>query len=249
MNRLENKIALVTGGNSGIGFATAKRFIDDGAEVVITGRRPDAVAAAVSELGPRATGIVADAGKLADIDRMVEEIRVRHGRIDVLFLNAGIAPVVDLAGQSEEDFDQVFETNVKGPYFTLQKALPLMQAGTSVILNASIANSKGIAGMSVYSASKAALRSLARTLTAELAPLGIRINVLSPGPIETPLFSKLGKTEQEVEAMAEQFAQMVPMGRFGKPEEMAGAVSFLASSDSAYVSGLDLAADGGTAQV
>ncbi len=249
MSRLQGKTALVTGGNSGIGFAAAKRFIEEGAEVILTGRRADAVAEAAKELGPRATGVVADAAKLEDTDALVADLRAEGKRIDVLFLNAGIAPFADLEQQSPEAWDQVFATNVRGPYFTIQKALPVLADNASIVITGSIVGHKGFAGTSAYSASKAAVRNLARTLTSELGPRGIRVNVLSPGPIETPLYGKLGKSEEEVGQMAEGFAQMVPLGRFGGAREAAEAALFLASDESSFVAGTELAVDGGIAQV
>jgi len=249
MTRLKNKIALITGGNSGIGFATAQRFLAEGAQVVITGRRPDAVAEAAEQLGPGATGIVADASKLEDIERLIGEVKQLHGQIDVLFLNAGIAPFEDIEQQTPEVYDQVFATNVRGPYFTIQKALPVLADGASIVITGSVVGVKGFAGASVYSATKAAVRSLARTLTAELAPRGIRVNILSPGPIETPLYGKLGKTEEEVNELATAFAAMVPLGRFGGADETANAALFLASDESSFVTGADLHVDGGLAQV
>ena len=249
MSQLQGKTALITGGNSGIGFATAQRFLCEGAQVVITGRRADAVAEAVEALGKGATGIVADASKLDDIGPMIDQVRKSVGKLDVLFLNAGIAPFANLEEQSAEAYDQVFATNVRGPYFTIQKALPILNDNASIMITGSVVGVKGFAGTSVYSASKAAVRNLARTLTAELAPRGIRVNILSPGPIETPLYGKLGKTEAEVNELAAGFATMVPLGRFGGAEETANAALFLASDQSSFVTGIDLHVDGGLAQV
>lgn len=247
--KLKGKVAVVTGGNSGIGFAAAKLFLAEGARVVFTGRRPDAVRAAQEELGPGALGVVADAARSADTDALLAQVERLHGRIDVLFLNAGVAPFAPLEEQTERGFDEVFAINVKGPYFTVQKALPLLSKGASIVLNASVVAEKGFPTTSVYSASKAALRNLARTLTAELAPRGIRVNSVSPGPIDTPIYGKLGKPDAEVEQMAAGFRTMVPLDRFGTSEELARAVLFLASDDSSFVTGADLQVDGGLAQV
>ncbi len=249
MAQLNDKIAVVTGGNSGIGLATAKRFAAEGAKVVITGRRKDAVDAAVEEIGHGVVGIVADASKVDDTERMVEEIRKKFDRIDVLFLNAGIAPMKPIDATDEDTFDQLMSINVKGPFFAVQKALPLLRRGSTVIFNTSIANRKGMVGTSAYAATKAALRSFTRSFAAELAPQGIRVNAVSPGPIETPLFSKTGLSDKEVSQFADAVGAQVPMGRFGKPEEIANVALFLASGESSYVNGAEICADGGLAQV
>lgn len=249
MNTLEGKIAVVTGANSGIGFATARRFAEAGATVVLTGRRREAVEEAAATIGGSAVGLVADAADLGATDRLVEEIRERFGRIDVLFLNAGIAPFAGLEEQTPEAWDDLFATNVRGPYFTLQKALPLLSEGASVFFNSSVVNVKGFPGTSAYSATKAAVRSLVRTLAAELAPRGIRVNSVAPGPIDTPIYGKLGMSEAEVQELGEGFAQQVPLGRFGRSEEVATAALFLASSASSFVNGTEIPVDGGLAQV
>lgn len=249
MSKLNNKIAVVTGGNSGIGFASAKRFADEGATVVITGRRKEAVEQAAAELGDNVIGIVADATVADDTDRLLHELKERFGHIDVLFLNAGVAPMGPFEAFTEEDYDRVFHTNVKSPFFTIQKALPILADGASVIVNASVVSSKGLPGAAAYSATKAAVRSLVRTLAAELAPRGIRVNAISPGPIETPLWSKTGLPEDATSEFGENIGQLTPLGRFGTADEMASAASFLASSDASYVTGSDLQADGGFAQV
>jgi len=248
MSKLINKIAVVTGGNSGIGLATAKRFAAEGAKVIITGRRKEAVEEAVANIGEAATGIVADASNLSETDRMIEQIRQEHGRIDVLFINAGVAPFALLAKTDEASFDQVFGINVKGLYFTLQKTLPLLKSGASVILNASVVQKSGFPGASAYAASKAAVRSIGQTAAAELAPQGIRVNLLSPGPVATPLYGKLGLPQEVVDGMGEKFAASVPLGRFGTPAEMANVALFLASDESSYITGADIQADGGLTQ-
>ena len=249
MQRLSNKIAVVTGGSSGIGLATARRFIEEGAEVIITGRSRPALDAAVAELGDRALGIRGDVSNLQDLDRLFAQIRERFGRVDVLFANAGIAPFVPFDQVTEEHFDALFNTNVRGLFFTVQKALPLLSDGASVVLNASVLAQSGLAQTSVYAATKAAVRSFGRTLAAELAPRGIRVNVISPGLIQTPLVGKLGLSSDEVAAFGEQVAQQTPLRRAGKPEEIAATLTFLASDDASYFTGADLVADGGMIQV
>ena len=248
MSKLNNKIAVVTGGNSGIGLATARRFAAEGAKVIITGRRKEAIDEAVASIGEAASGIVADASNLADTDRMVEQIRQEHGRIDVLFLNAGVAPLSPFEQTDEASFDQVFGINVKGLYFTLQKALPLLNSGASVILNASVVSKYGFPGASAYAASKAAVRSIGQTVAAELAPQGIRVNLLSPGPIDTPIYGKTGLPKEAVDGMGEKMAAGVPLGRFGTPDEMANVALFLASDESSFITGADIQADGGMTQ-
>ncbi len=247
--KLENKVAVVTGGSSGIGFATARRFIAEGARVTITGRTQETLDAAVAELGDRATGFQGDVAKMEDLDRLFESIRESGDEIDVLFVNAGIAPFVPFDQASEEHFDEVIGVNLKGAYFTIQKALPLLREGASIVLTSSVANRVGYPNMSVYAASKAALRSLARTLSTELAPRGIRVNTLSPGMIETPLIGKLGLSEAELEGFNQAVMRQVPSQRPGQADEMASAALFLASSESSYVVGSELIADGGLTQV
>ncbi len=249
MNTLDNKVAVVTGGSSGIGLATAQRFIAEGARVVVTGRNQEALDAAVSTLGGGATGIRGDVANLDDLDRLFAQVRERFGRIDVLFANAGVAPFVPFRAVTEEHFDRLFNINVRGLFFTVQKALPLLADGASVILNASVVAQVGLPNTSVYSATKAAVRSLGRTLAAELSPRGIRVNVVSPGLIETPLVGKLGLSPDEVEAFGAQVVQQTPLGRLGKAEEIAATVAFLASDDASYFTGADLVADGGMVQV
>jgi len=249
MRQLDKKVAVITGGSSGIGLATARRFIADGAQVIITGRNQEALDAAVAELGDRATGIRGDVANLEDLDYVFAEIRKRFGRVDVLFANAGIAPFAPFEAVTEEHFDGLFDVNVRGLFFTVQKALPLFSERASVILNASVVAQSGLANTSIYSATKAAVRSLGRTLAAELSPRGIRVNVVSPGLIATPFWSKVGLSQDEIDAFGEQVVQQTPLRRPGKPEEIAATVAFLASDDASYFTGADLVADGGLIQV
>lgn len=247
MGKLDRKVGLVTGGNSGIGFATAKRFVADGAYVFITGRRKADLDAAATEIGRNVTAVQGDVSKLDDLDRLFATVKEIKGRLDILFVNAGIAEGAPIGGISEEMFDRTFGTNVKGALFTVQKALPLLTDGASIILTSSIVGSKGLANRSVYSATKAALRSFARTWTTDLKARKIRVNVVSPGAIDTPGLRGLAKTDGE--GLKALFGDRVPLGRLGRPEDIASAVSFLASEDSAYVTGTELFVDGGMAQV
>ena len=247
--RLKDKVALVTGGNSGIGLATAKQLAAEGARVIVTGRRRDALDAAVGEIGRGAVGLQGDVSKMADLDRIYAEIKAKFGHIDILFANAGVAAIAPLAQVTEEHFDREFDINVKGLFFTVQKALPLMRDGGSIVLNASIVASKGFEGFSVYSATKAAVRSFARTWTADLKDRKIRVNAISPGPIETPIYGKIGLTQEQASEFGAKVVGQVPMGRMGRADEIAKTVAFLASEDSSYITGVDLSVDGGTAQV
>lgn len=249
MGKLDNKVAVVTGGSSGIGLATARRFIADGAEVVLTGRNQEALDGAVLELGDGATGIRGDVANLDELGSLFDQIQVQFGRVDVLFANAGIAPLAPFETVTEEQFNSLFNINVRGLFFTVQKALPLLAEGASVILNASVVAQSGLPNTSVYSATKAAVRSLGRTLAAELSPRGIRVNVVSPGLIETPFWGKVGLSQDDVEAFGAQVVQQTPLGRPGKPEEIAATAAFLASADSSFFTGADLVADGGMMQV
>ena len=248
-NKLEGKIAIITGGNSGIGLATAKRFVSEGAYVFITGRRQKEIDAAVSEIGKNVMGIQGDVSNLADLDRLYNTVKDQKGHLDILFANAGIAQFAPLGEISEEHFDNIFHINVKGLLFTIQKALPLFQDGGSIILNASVASSKGVEETSVYSASKAAVRSFARTWTADLRHRKIRVNAISPGPIDTPIFSSLTKNEEQMDQFKNYIVNTVPMGRMGSPDEIAKVVSFLASNESSYITGIELFVDGGLAQI
>ena len=248
-NKLEGKIAVITGGNSGIGLATAKRFVSDGAYVFITGRRQNELDAAVSEIGKNVTGIQGDVSNLADLDRLYTTVKDQKGHLDILFANAGIGEFVPLGEISEEHFDKIFGVNVKGLLFTVQKALPLFQDGGSIILNASVNASKGIEASSVYSATKAAVRSFARTWTVDLKARKIRVNAISPGPIDTPIFNGLNQSKEEIEQLKKSLITSVPMGRMGSPDEIAKVVSFLASDESSFVTGIELFIDGGMAQI
>jgi NAD(P)-dependent dehydrogenase (short-subunit alcohol dehydrogenase family) len=247
--KLNNKIAAITGGNSGIGLATAQAFIQEGATVVIVGRNQQALDEAVETLGERAIAIQADVANLSDLDRLYASIQERIGKIDIIVVNAGVAPARPLAQVDEAHFDQIMNINVKGAYFTVQKALPVLNDGAAIVLVASAATISGLPGLSVYNASKAALRSLARTFSAELVDRGIRVNTLSPGPIETPIFGKMELPPEVAGEMGAAILDKVPMKRMGKPEEMAKAIVFLASSDSSYVLGAELFADGGMYQI
>jgi len=247
--KLEGKIALVTGGSSGIGLATAQLFVKEGAYVYITGRRQAELDKAVKTIGTQVKAVRADVSKLADLDRLFAQIKQEKGRLDVVFANAGQASFIPLGSISEELYEQTFNTNVKGVLFTVQKALPLIPDGGSIILNGSVVGQKGFAASSVYSATKAAVRSFARTWTTDLKDRKIRVNTISPGPIETPIFDTFTKTDEEQRAVKAQFAAGVPLGRMGQPDEIGKAALFLASSDASYVAGAELFVDGGTGQV
>ncbi|RYG69066.1 SDR family oxidoreductase [bacterium] len=247
--KLAGKIAVVTGGNSGIGFATAQRFIAEGAHVYVTGRRQEALDKAVAELGPNATGVQGDVAVLADLDRLFATVKEKSGHIDVLFVNAGGGELVPLGEITEEHFDKTFNTNVKGLLFTVQKALPLLSEGSSIILNASIVSIKATPAFSVYSATKAAVRAFARNWTLDLKGRGIRVNVVSPGPIQTPGLEGVIENDEERQAFKTAMISAVPLGRLGESDEIAKAVVFLASDDSSYVNGIELFVDGGMAQI
>jgi NAD(P)-dependent dehydrogenase (short-subunit alcohol dehydrogenase family) len=248
--RLAGKIALVTGGTSGLGLATAKRFVAEGANAVVLGRRAAELDAAVKELGEGAIGVRGDVSVLADLDRLYETIREAHGRLDVLFANAGGGAFVPIGDVTEEHFDKYFGINVKGALFTVQKALPLMAAGGSIILNGSMVSIKGMPGFTVYSATKAALRSFARTWAVEFKGRNIRVNVVSPGTVVTPAYkNELGMTDEQITEFVGRAASTTPLGRAGTPDEIAKAVVFLASDDSSFVTGAELFVDGGAAQI
>ena len=249
MGKLEGKIALITGGNGGIGFATAKRFVKEGAYVFITGRREPETAAAVEEIGRNVTGVQGDVSNLGDLDRLFAQIKREKGRLDIVFANAGVAKYGAFGKITEELYDSIFDINVKGLLFTVQKALPLLPDGASIILNASIVASKGLSSNSVYSATKAAVRSFARTWTTDLRDRRIRVNAVSPGSIDTPGLSDLLASSGTGEQRRKMIPNSVPLGRLGTPDEIAKAVVFLASDDSSYITGTELFVDGGFAQV
>jgi NAD(P)-dependent dehydrogenase (short-subunit alcohol dehydrogenase family) len=250
MSKLEGKVAVITGGNSGIGLATTQQFVSDGAYVFITGRRQSELDAAVKRIGKNnVRGVQGDVSNIADLDTLYATVKEQKGHIDIVFANAGVGELVPLGAITEVHFDKTFGTNVKGLLFTVQKALPLFQDGGSIILNASIAASKGIEASSVYNATKAAIRSFARSWTVELKHRKIRVNAISPGMIETPGLNGLGQNQEQTEQFKTSFVSTVPLGRIGTPDEVAKAVSFLASDDSSYVTGIELFIDGGVAQI
>ena len=249
MGELEAKIALVTGGNSGIGLATAKQFVSEGAYVFITGRRAAELDVAAREIGRNLTAVQGDASNLDGLDRLFAQIKREKGKLDIVFANAGTAKYAPLGSITEELYDSIFDINVKGLLFTVQKALPLMPDGGVIILNASIVGSKGFAANSVYSATKAAVRSFARTWTTDLKDRGIRVNAVSPGTIDTPGLRDLLASSEVGEQRKKMISNAVPAGRFGRPEEIAKAVVFLASDDASYITGAELFVDGGLAQV
>lgn len=249
MGKLEGKIALITGGSSGIGLATAKQFVKEGAYVFITGRRDKELAAAVNDIGTNVTGVQGDVSNLGDLDRLFAQIKQEKGGLDIVFANAGVARFAALGTITEELYDKTFNINVKGVLFTVQKALPLLRDGSSIILNSSIVGSKGLPINSVYSATKAALRSFARTWTTDLKDRRIRVNAVSPGSIDTPGLSDLLASTETGQQRLQMISSLVPLGRLGTPEEIAKAVVFLASDDSSYVAGTELFVDGGFAQV
>ena len=249
MKRLEGKVAVVTGGNSGIGLATAKRLQEEGARVAISGRNKQTLEEAVRTIGNGVVAVQADVAKPAALERLYAEVNEKLGKIDVLFVNAGVAKFAPLAETSEGLFDEEFDINVRGPYFTIQKALPLLNDGASIVLNTSVADQKGNPGSSAYSATKAALRSLARTAAAELVGRGIRVNAVAPGPIQTPIFGKTGLPKEQIEEFEKEITARVPMKRVGKPEEVAATVAFLASQDASYITGVEINVDGGLGQI
>jgi NAD(P)-dependent dehydrogenase (short-subunit alcohol dehydrogenase family) len=249
MRRLEGKVAVVTGGNSGIGLATAKRLQEEGARVAISGRSRKTLDEAVKTIGNGVVAVQSDVANLADVDKLYGEVSQKLGKIDVLFVNAGIAKFVPFAETSESVYDEQFDINIKGAYFTIQKALPFLNDGASIILNTSVVDSKGYAGASAYSATKAALRSLARTTAAELVGRGIRVNTVAPGPIVTPILDRIGLSKEAADEFAKEVIAKIPMKRFGQPEEVAGAVAFLASHDASYITGVEINVDGGMGQI
>ncbi|RCJ36655.1 oxidoreductase [Nostoc punctiforme NIES-2108] len=249
MKKLEGKIALVTGGNSGIGLATAKQFVAEGAYVYITGRRQVELDAAVEAIGKNVTAVQSDVSNLADLDRLFATIKLEVGHLDIIFANAGGGQIAPLGAITEEHFDKTFNVNVKGLLFTVQKALPLLPEGASIILNASITSIKGTPAFSVYSATKAAVRSFARNWILDLRERKIRVNAISPGVVPTPGYDHLGLNDQQLQEFVDSQASTIPLGRVGKPDEIAKAVVFLASDDSSFVNGIELFVDGGMAQI
>jgi len=250
MKRLEGKVAVITGGSSGIGLATAQRFVEEGANVYITGRRQGELDTAVDQIGKNVTGVQGDVSNLADLDRLYDTVKEQKGRIDILFANAGIMDLLPLETVSETYFDKTFSVNVKGVFFTVQKSLPLVNNGGSIVLTGSVAGSKGMSGLSVYGATKAAVRSLARSFTAELKNRKIRVNVISPGRIDTPAASAAISGLQASEEQAKiGVLDSIPLGRMGSPDEVANVVLFLASDDTSFITGIELFVDGGRAQV
>lgn len=249
MDKLKGKVAVVTGGNSGIGLATAQRLHQEGARVVISGRDSKTLDAAVASIGAGTLAVQTDVSKLEDLDRLYSVIASQVGKIDVLFANAGIAKFAPYIDSDEGSFDEQFATNVKGVYFTLQKAIPHLNDGASVILNTSVVASKGPENMGIYAATKAAVRSFARSAATELVGRNIRVNAVAPGPIATPIFGRSGLTHEQIEGFKAGVAGRVPLHRIGRPEEIAGAVAFLASEDASYITGVELNVDGGMANL
>jgi len=247
--RFKDKVAVVTGGNSGIGLATAKAFIREGARVAITGRSDATLKAAQKELGPDALVIKADVSRVPEITAAMEQIKKKYGRIDALFVNAGIGRFVPFEAVTEEFFDETMATNLKGAFFTIQKAVPLLSRGAAVVLNASINAHMGMPNSSVYGASKAAVVNLAKTLSADLLQRGVRVNVVSPGPVATPILDRMGLPEEQTRQTKEWITQQVPLKRFGQPDEIAAAVLYLSSSESQFVLGTELVVDGGMIQL
>jgi NAD(P)-dependent dehydrogenase (short-subunit alcohol dehydrogenase family) len=249
LSKLAGTIAVITGGNSGIGLSTAERFVAEGAYVYITGRRQKELDAAVTQIGRNVTGVQGDVASLADLDRLYAQVAKEKGHIDVLFANAGIGALVPIDQVTEEHFDKIFNVNAKGLLFTVQKALPLMGKGGSILLNASLASIKGHPNMSVYAATKAAVRSFARTWTLELKDRGIRVNVISPGFTETPLVDTVSMSPEQIAQFKAGTVASIPLGRWANSDEMAKAAVFLASDDSSYIAGIELFVDGGAGQV
>jgi NAD(P)-dependent dehydrogenase (short-subunit alcohol dehydrogenase family) len=249
MGRLEGKVAVITGGNSGIGLATAKEFKEQGARIAISGRDQKTLDEAVQEIGGDVLAVRADTSSLPAIDKLFAAVKEKFGKIDVLFVNAGIGKFAPLEAVTEEMFDSIMDINFKGAYFTIQKALPLLNDNSSIVLNTSINAHIGMPNSSVYAGSKAALITLARTLSAELVGRGIRVNAVSPGPVTTPIFGRLGLPPEALEETRKNIQEQVPMKRFGRPEEIAKTVLFLASSDSSFLLGSEIIADGGMSQL
>ena len=249
MNKLKNKVAVITGANSGIGLATAKLYLKEGAKVIISGRREQALLDATKNLEGDFELVVADVSKPEDNAKLIQETKARYGNIDILFLNAGIAPPTPTSDITESHYDEVFNINVKGPILAVKEALPHINDGGTILFTNSIVHQKGFDGLGVYSASKGALRAYARVLTSEVKSRGIRVNSIAPGPIDTPIYGKMGLPQEVVEEMGKGFAAQVPLGRFGASEEVAKTALFLASDDASYINGIELEVDGGLSQI
>ncbi|OLE86619.1 MAG: oxidoreductase [Acidobacteria bacterium 13_1_20CM_2_60_10] len=250
MKRLEGKVAVVTGGNSGIGLATARRLQEEGARVAIAGRNKKTLDEAVKTMGNAVVAVQADVSVAKDLDRLYATVSQKLGKIDILFANAGIYKFAPLAATSEDLYDELFDINTRGVYFTIQKAVPLLNDGASIIVNTSVAGEIGLPNGTVYAATKSALRSFTRSIAAELVDRGIRVNAVSPGPIETPAgFARAGLSQEALDEMVKNIVNQVPMKRIGKPEEIAGAVAFLASQDASFITGAEITVDGGLAQI
>lgn len=247
--KLDGKIAVITGGSTGIGLATAEKFVAEGAYVYITGRRQAELDAAVKQIGKNVTAVQSDASKLEDLDHLYDIVKAEKGALDIVVANAGVGELASTETASPAHFDKIFGINVRGVFFTVQKAIPLLRDNGAIVVVSSIAQTTGFPGFAAYSASKAAVRSFVRTWAAEFKGRNIRANTLSPGPIDTPIFDTLGLPQEAKEATKQGFAAQVPLGRMGRPEEMANAILFLASSDSSYTTGFDLVADGGMTQI
>ncbi|WP_299362208.1 SDR family NAD(P)-dependent oxidoreductase [Winogradskyella sp.] len=249
MGKLENKVAVITGANSGIGLASAKLFLQEGAKVVISGRRVEALEEATKDLEGDYITVVADVSKDEDNKRLIDESVAKYGNIDILFLNAGVAPPTPTTDVTADHYNEVFDINVKGPILATKEALPHINDGGTILFTNSIVHQKGFDGLGVYSASKGALRAYARVLTSELKSRGIRVNSIAPGPIDTPIYGKMGLPQEVVEDMGKGFAESVPLGRFGTSEEIANTALFLASDDASYINGIELEVDGGLSQI
>ena len=249
MKKLENKVAVITGATSGMGLVTAKLYLEQGAKVVLTGRSQEKLDALKNELTGEFLLVKADAASLTDSQKLIDVTVDKYGKIDILFLNAGVFEALPVGSISEEHFDKIYNINVKGPLFTINAAVDHLNDGASVLFNTSVSNVKGMPGVSVYGSSKAALRAMVRGLAAELAPRNIRVNAVSPGPIETPIWSKTNLSEEQIEGFASGVSAQVPLGRFGNSHEIAKTALFLASSDSSYITGAEIPVDGGMTQV